>query len=139
MLIAQFNLAQLRHGPDDPSLVGFSAGANMIRRAASGAPGHVWSAQDVIDGDFFATRSLWESIEALHAFVYSGIHRRYLNRSTEWFVESDQVNMVLWNAPKGEIPGLVDARERLGYLRTNGPSERAFSFGSASAFVNDGL
>ncbi len=138
-MIAQFNLAQLRHGPDDPRLVGFSAGANMIRRAASTARGHVWNAQDVIDDAFFATRSLWESIEALHEFVYSGIHRRYLNRASEWFVESDLTNMVLWSVSKGEIPDLVDAQERLEYLRTNGPSNRAFNFSSASAFINDGL
>tara|TARA_R110000782_G_scaffold65347_1_gene133056 strand:- start:3552 stop:4115 length:564 start_codon:yes stop_codon:yes gene_type:complete len=137
-LIAQFNLAELRHGPNDPRLVGFSAGANMIRRAASIAPGHVWNAQDVIDGSFFATRSVWESVEALHRFVYSGIHRRYLNRTNEWFIESDRVNMVLWGVSSGEIPGLVDAQERLEYMRTNGPSKRAFSFGSAAAFISGG-
>lgn len=94
--------------------------------------------QDVIDGEFFATRSLWESIEAMHAFVYSGIHRRYLNRTREWFVESDRISMVLWNAVRGEIPELADARRRLEHLRTNGPSEQAFSFASAAAFVGDG-
>ena len=137
MLIAQFNLAQLRHGPNDPRLVGFSAGANMIRRAASTAPGHIWNAQDVIDDAYFATRSLWESVEALHEFVYSGIHRRYLNRRREWFVENDRTTMVLWKVSKGEIPGLVDAQERLECLRENGPSERAFSFASAATFIGD--
>ena len=137
MLIAQFNLAQLRHGPDDPRLVGFSSGASMIRRAAATAPGHVWNVQDVIDGELFATRSLWESMEALHEFVYSGIHRRYLERTSEWFVQDDQVNMVLWNAPRGEIPALAEARDRLEDLRAHGPSERAFGFASAGSFVSD--
>jgi hypothetical protein len=139
LLVAQFNLAQLRHGIGDPRLVSFSAGANMIRRAASAAPGHVFNTQDVIDGELFATRSLWESIEALHGFVYSGIHLRYLRRTKEWFVESDQVNMVLWNTAQGEIPGLDDARRRLEHLRTHGPSEQAFSFASAASFVSDRL
>lgn len=111
----------------------------MIRRAASTAPGHVWNTQDVIDGEFFATRSLWESIGALHGFVYSGIHRRYLKRTREWFVENDQINMVLWTASRGAIPGLAEARNRLEHLRAHGPSERAFSFASAAAFVSDGL
>ncbi len=137
MLIAQFNLAQLRHGPDDPRLVSFSSGASMIRRAAATAPGHVWSVQDVIDGEFFATRSLWESMEALHEFVYSGIHRRYLKRTSEWFVRDDRINMVLWNVPPGEIPELADARSRLDDLRAHGPSERAFSFSSARSFISD--
>lgn len=86
-----------------------------------------------------STRSLWESIEALRAFVYSVIHRRYLNRTREWFVESDEINMVLWSAMRGETPELADARKRLEHLRSDGPSEQAFDFASAAAFVRDGL
>lgn len=135
MLIAQFNLARLRHGLDDPRLVGFSAGASMIRKAALTAPGHVWNAQDVIDDAFFATRSLWQSVESLRAFVYSGIHRRYLNRTNEWFVEDEQVNMVLWCVDEGEIPELDDARTRLEGLRQHGPTNRAFGFRTAAVFI----
>ena len=135
MLIAQFNMARLRHGPDDPRLVGFSAGANLVRRAVSVAPGHVWNTQDVIDDAWFATRFLWQSVEALRSFVYSGIHLRYLNRTREWFVESDQANMVLWSVADDEIPALSDARARLDELRRHGPSPRAFGFGSADDFL----
>ncbi len=135
MLIAQFNMARLRHGLDDPRLVGFSAGANMIRKAASAAPGHVWSAQDVIDDAWFATRSLWESVEALESFVYSGIHRRYLERTNEWFLESEQANMVLWCVADDEIPELGEARTRLEELRQHGPSARAFGFRTAADFL----
>ena len=138
MLLAQFNLARLRHGLDDPRLVGFSAGANMIRRAAASAPGHVWNTQDVIDDAYFATRSLWESVESLHAFVYSGLHRRYMNRTNEWFVDDGQINMVLWNVPDSEVPELEDARERLEHLREYGPTDRAFGFASAAEFVGEG-
>ncbi len=138
MLIAQFNLARLRHGLDDPRLVGFSAGANMIRKAAASTPGHVWNSQDVIDDAIFATRSLWRSVESLRSFVYSGIHRRYLNRTAEWFVEDDEVNMVLWCVADDEVPELTDARARLEHLRQHGPSERAFGFRDADRFVDQG-
>ena len=122
LLIAQFNLARLRHGLDDPRLVGFSAGANMIRRAASSAPGHVWNAQDIIDDAIFATRSLWQSVESLQAFVYSGIHRRYLNRTAEWFVDDEKVNMVLWRVADGNIPELNEAQARLAPLSSGSSS-----------------
>ena len=135
MRIAQFNLARLRHGPDDPRLVGFSAGANMIRRAAADAPGHIWNAQDVIDDSVFATRSLWESVDALRAFVYSGIHLRYLKRTSEWFLPHDDVNLVLWSVDGDEVPDLDEARSRLRLLQQHGSTERAFSFEAAPRFL----
>lgn len=138
MLIAQFNLARLRHGPDDPRLVGFSAGANMIRRAAAEAPGHVWNTQDVIDDTYFATRSLWESVDALRAFVYSGIHLRYLKRTSEWFEAHDDVNLVLWCVANDEVPDLQDSRARLLLLREHGSTARAFSFRDAAGFLAAG-
>ncbi len=133
--LAQFNLARLRHGPNDPRLVGFAAGANMIKKAASATPGHVWNEQDVIDESYFATRSVWASLEALETFVYSGIHHRYLKRRLTWFVEDARPNMVLWHVGEGEFPTLAAAGERLDDLRENGPSERAFDFATASTFV----
>ena len=133
MPIAQFNLARLKHGADDPRLMSFGIGANMIRRAAATAPGHVWSEQDVIDEVYFATRSVWISVEALRDFVYSGIHRRYLDRTATWFVPDDGVNMVLWSIATGEEPSLEDARRRLDMLRQDGPGPDAFDFANASA------
>ncbi len=110
----------------------------MIRKAASSAPGHIWNSQDIIDDAIFATRSLWETLESLRSFVYSGIHRRYLNRTAEWFVEADQVNMVLWRVADGDIPELNDAQARLAHLREHGPSERAFGFQDAHRFLDQG-
>ncbi len=134
MHIAQFNFARLKHGPDDPRLTSFDIGANMIRRAAASAPGHVWSQQDVIDEVYFATRSVWESVDALRAFVYEGIHRRYLARSATWFEASNDVNMVLWSVDEGEQPDLDAARGRLEILRQTGPGPEAFDFATADRY-----
>ncbi len=134
-LLAQFNIAQLRHGPDDPRLVGFASGANMIRKAASSTPGHIWNQQDIVDNSFFATRSVWESLESLQLFVYSGIHRRYLNRKAEWFVQDGRPNTVLWWVDRDEIPELYDAQTRLQLLREHGPSKQAFNFHSALEYL----
>jgi hypothetical protein len=128
MHLAQFNLARLAHGPDDPRLARFGIGANMIRRAAASAPGHVWNEQDVFDDVFFATRSVWTSAEALRDFVYSGIHRRYLDRSATWFKPTEGPTMVLWWVTEGERPSLEEARSRLERLRRRGAGPDAFDF-----------
>lgn len=134
MHIAQFNLARLKEGPDDPKLTSFEIGANMIRKAVDAAPGHVWSEQDVIDEVYFATRSVWQSVDLLRDFVYSGIHRRYLDRSATWFEPSSGVNMVLWLIDDDERPDLRTARERLELLREQGPGPDAFDFSTAAAY-----
>ncbi len=128
MHIAQFNVSRLRHGPDDPRLVSFGIGANMVRRSAAKTPGHVWNQQDILPGDVFATRSVWESIDALREFVFSGIHERYRRRSAEWFVPMEERNYVLWRIDEGEQPTLEESQRRLELLRADGPSEAAFDF-----------
>ncbi len=135
--IAQFNLAVLKRGPGDPRLVSFSAGANMISRAALTAPGHVWNTQDIIEDSTFATRSVWESLADLRHFVYTGIHHRYLKRSDEWFQPGGQPNLVLWHVAPGHRPGLDEAIQRLALLRETGPSATAFDFASAGRFAGD--
>ncbi len=128
MHIAQFNVSRLRHGPDDPRLVSFGIGANMVRRAAAKTPGHVWNQQDILDGDVFATRSVWESVEVLKEFVFSGIHERYRRRSAEWFVPMEERNYVLWHIAAGEQPTIEESQHRLDMLRADGPSEAVFDF-----------
>ena len=128
MHIAQFNVSRLIHGPDDPRLVSFGIGANMVRRAAAKTPGHVWNQQDILPGDMFATRSVWESIETLREFVFSGIHERYRRRSAEWFTPMEERNYVLWYIDAGEQPTLEESQRRLELLRADGPSEAAFDF-----------
>ena len=128
MHIAQFNVSRLRHGPDDPRLLSFGIGANMVRREAAKAPGHVWNKQDILDGEMFATRSVWESVEALRSFVFGGLHERYRRRSAEWFVPMDERNYVLWHIEPGEKPTLDESQQRLELLRTGGPTEVVFDF-----------
>ncbi len=133
--LAQFNLAKLRYGLDDPGLTRFEIGANMIRRAADQAQGHVWNQQDVIDETYFATRSVWRSVEALEDFVYSGIHHRYLKLSANWFVPGEERGMVLWQVTAGTRPSLAEAQARLQRIRADGPGQEAFDFSTSRRFV----
>ena len=133
--LAQFNLAKLRHGLDDPGLTRFEIGANMIRRAAGEADGHVWNQQDVIDDVYFATRSVWQSVAALEDFVYGGIHLRYMKLSATWFTPAEERGMVLWQVEAGTRPSLEEARSRLQKVGADGPGAEAFDFATSRQFV----
>ncbi len=128
--LAQANVGTLRFAADDARLTGFSLGARRIRRAAEQASGHIWSDQTVRGTSTFVTRSVWESIESLRDFVYSGVHAQYLKRRSQWFVPADGPSLALWWIPTGELPTIEDALSRLEKLRTRGPTLDAFDFAS---------
>ena len=73
--------------------------------------------------------SVWETLEALRAFVYGDpSHLGVIRRRREWF-QRVEVFMVLWWIPAGHRPTVAEAEERLAHLRTEGPSPHAFTFG----------
>lgn len=128
--LAQVNVSVLRHGLDDPRLVSFSIGAEIVRRSAANAPGHIWNEQ-THDGDsIFISRSVWESVEAFRRFAFSGVHAQYMKRRGEWFVPADKPNLALWWVPLGETPTVDDALKRLDLLRRLGPTRDAFDLGN---------
>ena len=99
-VLAQVNIARLLAPLDSPALAGFVAALDPVNAAADAAPGFVWRLQTE-DGNATAVRafewdtagsagvivnmSVWESVEELAAFVYSGAHRPVLRRRRAWF------------------------------------------------------
>src|ERR1039457_4792152 len=93
--VAPGNVGGLRGPPDSPVLAEFVAALDPVNAAADAAPGFVWRLQTE-DGNATSVRafewdragsagviinmSVWESVEALAAFVYSDAHRRGLRR-----------------------------------------------------------
>jgi heme-degrading monooxygenase HmoA len=87
-------------------LAGFVAELDPVNARADAADGFVWRLQTE-DGDATAIRgfdddrvvlnmSVWESLEALRAFVYGDpAHLAVMRRRREWFERID-VFMVLW-------------------------------------------
>jgi hypothetical protein len=138
--LAQLNLALPREPLDSPALAGFVAQLEPVNAVADASPGFVWRLQ-TDDGDATGVRgfgddrliinmSVWESLEALRAFVYSNrAHLDVLRRRREWF-ERMETYLVLWWVPVGHIPTLEEAEERLDLLRERGPSPDAFTFRS---------
>jgi heme-degrading monooxygenase HmoA len=136
--LAQCNIARLRAPLDSQQLAGFVAALDPINALADDAPGFVWRLQTE-DGDATSIRafdddmllinmSVWESVEALAAFVYSSEHREVMRGRRQWFERMSDAYLVLWWVPAGVQPTPTDARERLDELRRNGPSPDAFTF-----------
>jgi Domain of unknown function (DUF3291) len=135
--LAQLNIARLKAPLDSPLLADFVANLDRINALAEGSPGFVWRLKDE-GGDATAIRplgddtlvnlSVWQSIDALHAFVYRSAHVEIMKRRKEWFDAMREAFMVLWWVPAGHRPGEQEAIERLNDLRASGSSERAFSF-----------
>jgi hypothetical protein len=78
------------------------------------------------DGGSPSTLSLWESLESLFAFAYSGIHAEALKRASDWLVEKRWPAYVLWWAVGR--PDWREAVTRFERLHDHGPSPEAFNF-----------
>ncbi len=136
--VAQVNIALPRESLDTPLLAEFVAELDPVNARADAADGFVWRLQTE-DGDATAVRgfdddrvvvnmSVWESLEALRAFVYGDpAHLAVMRRRREWF-ERIEVFMVLWWVPAGQRPTVAEGEARLARLRAVGPSPEAFTF-----------
>lgn len=136
--LAQFNLARLKQPFDHPSIQGFRDYLDVIHDLADRSPGFVWRMKADGQTDSITLRPLgddgiinftvWESKDALAAFVYAGDHGNALRRRREWFHPASEINVVYWWIPAGTIPTLRDALAKLEMLRERGPTPEAFSF-----------
>jgi heme-degrading monooxygenase HmoA len=135
--LAQVNIALPREPLDAPLLAGFVAALAPVNAVADASPGFVWRLQTE-DGDATAIRafgddrlivnmSVWESVEALRAFVHGEPHAAVLRRRREWFERLGAPETALWWLPAGTIPTVADAEERLAHLRAHGPTPHAFT------------
>jgi hypothetical protein len=136
--LALLNVARLVAPLDSPTLADFVANLDPVNAAADGAPGFVWRHQDdngnstsvrMLDDDMLIVNlAVWESIEALEAYAYSGAHFEMLRRRREWFERMAEPYVVLWWVEAGHRPSTAEAEARLVHLRAHGPSEHAFTF-----------
>lgn len=136
--LAQCNIAKLRAPLDSPLIADFVAALEPVNEVADRAPGFVWRLQTE-DGDATAIRafeddmlivniSVWETIDALASFTFSGLHLEVMRRRRHWFERISESYLVLWWIPAGTIPTVEEARRRLELLRIAGPGPDAFTF-----------
>lgn len=135
---AQFNVAWLRKPLDHPDTADFTNAIDPLHDLADTAPGFVWRL--IADGHDDATVlrplgedgiincTVWESREAMAAWVYRHEHGTALKRRRDWFQPPVEPNVVMWWVPAGHTPTLDEALDRLQYLRTHGATPLAFTF-----------
>jgi heme-degrading monooxygenase HmoA len=139
--LAQVNVARLVAPLDSPQLAGFVSRLDEVNALADGAPGFVWRLKDDVtnnatavpvydDDKIIVNMSVWESIEALRAFTYSGAHLEVYKQRREWFSLMKEASAVMWWVRAGHLPDVAEARDRLAHLRAHGPTAYAFPFGA---------
>jgi hypothetical protein len=138
--IAQLNIASLLAPINSPQLSDFVANLDRINALADGSPGFVWRLQtedgdatgiDYFGPDKIVNLSLWDSVEALHNYIYRSAHVEIMRRKKEWFHRMGEAYMVLWWVPEGHLPTIEEAAQKLNSLRECGPSTEAFTFKKA--------
>jgi hypothetical protein len=136
--LAQINIGRLLAPTDSPQLADFMAGLDRINALAEAQPGFVWrltgdganNATDIraFDDPMLALNmSVWESPQALAAYVYRSEHVSFMRRRREWF-EPHPAPLALWWIPAGHIPTPEEGRVRIEALRQDGPTPYAFTF-----------
>ncbi len=136
--LAQVNIAPMLAPLDDPLMAGFVEQLDAINALADASPGFVWRFQSA-EGNATSVRayddprilfnmSVWASLEALTAYVYTSAHRPVMQRRRQWFARSLSPYIALWWVPQGHTPTVEEAKARLHHLRAHGPSPFAFAF-----------
>jgi hypothetical protein len=138
MHLAQVNIAVPLEPIESPLLADFMAALDPINGIADRSPGFVWRLQTeegnatsihAFDDDLLLINmSVWESVDALAAYVYGPDHVAVMRRRREWAERMEEAYLVLWWIPAGAIPTIDEAKERLEHLRDHGPTPLAFTF-----------
>lgn len=137
-LLAQINIAKGLAPLDDPVMKGFVDQIEHINKLVESSEGFVWRLEgdggDATDINAFddelivVNMSVWESLEALKNYVYSGDHLAVLKQKKTWFEKMEGPMLALWWIPAGTVPTVEDGKAALESLKVNGPTEAAFTF-----------
>jgi hypothetical protein len=140
-----YHLAQVNIGTpvlplDTPEMADFTDNLAQVNDLGKKSPGFVWllageqealGSTDVAwpgDPDMLVNMSVWESVDALKDFAFSGQHRELMARRREFFKKLPDAYAVLWWIPAGTLPTVQDAHDRLEHFKEHGPSAHAFTF-----------
>jgi len=147
--LAQVNVAYALGAENDPVMAGFNAQLDEINALAERSPGFVWryitdsrdpKQRELADPRVLFNMSVWESVEALHAYAYKSAHGKVFAARKKWFADwKDHVATLpelgegapfaaLWWLPAGELPTPQQGIERLRVLGARGPCAQAFTF-----------
>lgn len=136
--LAELNIARLLAPTDDPRVADFINNLDRINGLGKRMPGFVWIMESgeagntghKIGGDplMIPNLTVWEDYKSLSVFVFDTLHKKFMERSAEWFEVSRQEHFVMWWVPIGHQPTMDEALQRLDMLREHGASEDAFDW-----------
>jgi len=139
--LAQLNIGRLVAETGDVRVAAFMAALDRVNGIGRRSPGFVWmmegsgapgtgNTEARIGGDprFVSNLTVWESVEALEAFVWNTVHRQFYARRAEWFEVLGAQHFVMWRVPEGHRPSLDEALARLDHLKAHGDSDHAFGW-----------
>ncbi|USX55184.1 DUF3291 domain-containing protein [Lentzea sp. HUAS12] len=135
--LAQANISTGRWAFDHWRMRGFASRIDAINDLARQAPGFVWRPtsermlNDLVRLGLDPMReaynlSVWESVESLWAFTFSGVHLEAVKRSEQWF-EPGSAFDVMWWVPAGHRPTTEEGLAKLELVKS-GPTPEAFTF-----------
>ena len=112
--IAQVNIGRMRAALEDPVMAGFVERLEEINALADRSPGFVWRLQTEAgnatylrpydDDRILFNFSIWESVEALRAYVYKTAHAELLRQRRDWFEQFSGAYLALWWVPHRQRP-----------------------------------
>jgi uncharacterized protein DUF3291 len=136
--LAQANIARMKMPIEHPSMENFRAQLDAINALAEASPGFVWRLQTAAgnatdihafdDPLILLNMSVWQDVDALHAYTYRSAHSGPLRARREWFDPAQGPSFVLWWIPAFHIPTIDEAKATLKTLADNGPTCEAFTF-----------
>ncbi|MBT8188587.1 MAG: DUF3291 domain-containing protein [Croceitalea sp.] len=137
--LAQANISRFNAPLDDPSMKEFVDFLEPVNTFAEESQGFVWRLKDdqgrsasYIESPFkdqmlAINISVWIDLESFRAFVYGTVHSYFLRNKKKWFDLKGPSQFVMWWLPKGQIPTLQMAKDKLDQLEQVGDSPTAFS------------
>ncbi len=139
--LAQANVAYAKAPTDDPVMASYLERLDLLNQTADDSPGFVWryltDSRDPVQREWndplvLFNMSVWESIEALHAYTYKTVHAKAYAARKQWFNDTYAVvgghAIAMWWIKPGELPTVAEAKRRLDHIVAHGPSPEAFTF-----------
>jgi hypothetical protein len=80
------------------------------------------------DGAGVSSLSLWQDIESLMAFTYTGVHADALKHARSWNMVQEWPPLVLFWVPAGRRPDWEEGAKRLEMLFDHGSGPQCFTF-----------
>jgi heme-degrading monooxygenase HmoA len=132
MHLAQVNIGRLAYGQDAQEVAEFIENLDRVNAMAERMPGYVWRVKDESgnatalpfdrDPTMIANVTVWESVEALQAFVFQTAHARFYRKRESWFEKLDRPHFAMWWIEEGHRPTYEEAAQKLRQLERDGPS-----------------